>query len=57
MKRETEIDLATTLMICVALGLMLTGVWWSWPPAAVFMAGAVLLIIVGTFHHDRRKKQ
>ena len=56
MKRETKVDLATTVMAFVALGLILIGLWWCWPPVAIIVAGAVLLSIVGTFH-DRRKKK
>lgn len=56
MKHETKIDLTTMIASLAAVGLVLTGVWWVWPPAALIVAGLVLLQGAKSFH-DRRKKR
>ena len=55
MTRNTKILLATTGAGVVAVGLVLTGVWWIWPPAALIVAGLVLMRLAGTFHEKREK--
>ena len=56
MTRDEKIDLATFAVALIAIGVVLTGIWWCWPPAALIVAGAVLLGIVGNFHNKRKKQ-
>lgn len=57
MKQETKIELTTTITALTAIGMVVTGVWWFWPPGALIVAGLVLLQAAKSFHDNRQKRK